>query len=120
MKLSIFPLTLLLALQTYAYEGCDEIVNGYEASDTIYVMCDGLEGITTYSAERLVKSIFDQYTGEMGEIFIFFINDKNYIGKTDLPSNVYVADFYTHYNQLILWPKIRNKKRLIKGLSYKD
>ena len=113
-KVILFLIGLTFSAMASAAERCNKIVSGYESSDIIYVMCDDLLGISQGAANKLIKEIFNQYKGPPDEIFVFFINSPDYVGKFEFPPEVWVADYYTHHSQLTLWPKIKEKTRVIK------
>lgn len=113
-KVILILVGLTLSAMASAAEKCNKIVSGYENSDTIYVVCDDLSGISQEAADNLIKEIFSQYKGPPDEIFVFFISSLDYVGKFEFPPEVWVADYYTHHNQLTLWPKIKGKTRAIK------
>ncbi|SMF69181.1 hypothetical protein SAMN02745866_04350 [Alteromonadaceae bacterium Bs31] len=110
----LFLIGLVFSVMASANEECNKIVSGYENSDTIYVVCDDLSDISQEAANKLIKEIFNQYKGPPDEIFVFFISSTDYVGKFEFPPEVWVADYYTHHNQLTIWPKVKEKTRVIK------
>jgi hypothetical protein len=118
-KVAILVIMLLFPVIVMANEGCNKIVPGYEKTDSIYVICDDLSEISDSEANILIKDIFAQYQGPADEIFVFFVSSADYVGKFDahpfeVPAEKWVADYYTHSNQLTLWPKLKKKTRTIK------
>jgi len=112
-KLVSLILSLSISPVVCVAEGCSKVIPGYEESDTMYVVCEDLSGITQEESNKLIKNIFSQYKGEPDEVFVFFVSSKEYVGKFEFPAEVWVADYYTHHNKLTLWPKVKEKTRAI-------
>ncbi len=104
---------LLVSLEVRSQEKCNTIYEQDHAQSVIYVICDEIVAKTTEQAKALVVAIFQQYNGPPDETIIYFITSASYFGLYEFPPNVLSGRYYTHDNQLVIWPMVEKNKRTI-------
>ncbi len=114
MKIYTTLLFLCVALNTYASEKCNKVVPGFETQDIMYVICKDLSPLSNIEASELIINILNQYKGPPDEILVYFVVSKKSVGKTNMEGNELVGSYYTHSNELEIWPNSKNKKKAIK------
>ncbi|MCP3920998.1 MAG: hypothetical protein GY714_00285 [Desulfobacterales bacterium] len=106
-----FFILLITASLSYAND-CRVVIHGFETKDTMYVLCKDLSGIDEKEAKELVIEIMGQYKGPPDEIIVYFIGSIEDLGKVNYNSKNLVGFYYTHSNELIIWPGQEGKKKV--------
>ena len=114
MKTIATLILMTLTLNSHASEKCNEVVSGYETQDEMYVVCKDLSHLTNNNASKLIINIFNQYKGPPDEILVYFVASKKSVGLNNPVGNELVGSYYTHSNELEIWPNSKTKKRVIK------
>ena len=106
---------ILIFLSTFAIanDDCSKVVNGYEKSSSMYVICDDLTKLDKLSASDLIINLFNQYKGEPDEIAIYFVKSKEFLGEHDFSGNELTGFYYTHSNKLEIFPNSTTNKKVI-------
>lgn len=110
MKLRLMIILLLFSINALA---CDKIVEGYQKSDGMFVICDDLSALSTDDVSELIINLFNQYQGPPDEISIFFVSSSEFVGDRNLTDDNLVGFYYTHDNNLIIWPNSNTNKRIV-------
>lgn len=108
---AIFLFILLgLSFSIIADDSCQQVAEGYEDTDEMYVVCKDLSQFTVAENNQKMKIIMEQYQGEPDEIMVYFVSSLSAVGKSykALSTKELVALFYTHDS---LWPKIDSRKK---------
>jgi len=105
-------IALLFSSQVYSSDGCDKIAKEFEQESYIYVICDDLAGIPLKEARTTIDTIFAQRKGPPDETLVYFITSAEHIGQHQFPAEVFVGWYYTHSNELTIWPEIPSKKQV--------
>ena len=111
---AIFLFILLgLSFSIIADDSCQQVAEGYEDTDEMYVVCKDLSQFTVAENNQKMKIIMEQYQGEPDEIMVYFVSSLSAVGKSykALSTKELVALFYTHDSLLTLWPKIDSRKK---------
>ena len=111
---AIFLFILLgLSFSIIADDSCQQVAEGYEDTDEMYVICKDLSQFTVAENNQKMKIIMEQYQGEPDEIMVYFVSSISAAGKSykALSTKELVALFYTHDSLLTLWPKIDSRKK---------
>ena len=111
---AIFLFILLgLSFSIIADDSCQQVAEGYEDTDEMYVVCKDLSQFTVAENNQKMKIIMEQYQGEPDEIMVYFVSSISAVGKSykALSTKELVALFYTHDSLLTLWPKIDSRKK---------
>lgn len=112
-KISVSILCLLL-LAPPVYAECDKVLPEYASKEVMYVLCDKITVKNTSEAASLVKKVMSQYKGPPDEIVVQFVRTREIIGVVNPPPADYVAYYYTHSNELVLWPLIKSRRKTIR------
>ncbi|MEY8198572.1 MAG: hypothetical protein RPS47_04970 [Colwellia sp.] len=104
---------VLFSLQSFASENCESIAREYEVESYIYILCNDLTGTSQKEAQSIISSIFSQRKGPPDETLIYFVTSPEFIGKHEFPAEVLSGLYYTHNNELEIWPEIPSKKQII-------
>jgi hypothetical protein len=107
----VLILLLFFSSSTYA-DSCYTVVEGYEAEDVMYVLCNELPVSNEVGASKLIAKVMGQYKGPPDEIVVYFISSIEQIGGVKPSSENLVGFYYTHSNKLTIWPGLENKKRV--------
>ena len=111
---SIFLFILLsLPFSVFADITCEDVAEGYEDTDEMYVVCNNLSKFSMTEINQKMKLIMEQYQGEPDEIMVYFVSSKYAVGKpyNDLSAKELIALYYTHDGLLTFWPKIDSRKK---------
>jgi len=111
---SIFLFILLsLPFSAFANTSCEDVSEGYEDTDEMYVVCNNLSKFSITEINQKMKLIMEQYQGEPNEIMVYFVSSKHAVGKpyNDLPAKELIALYYTNDGLLTFWPKINSRKK---------
>lgn len=92
---------------------CDKVAPGYERFDAMFVVCKGLSGHSNDEISDLIINLFNQYKGPPDEVAIYFVSNKNLIGKPDITDDGLVGFYYTRDNNLVLWPNSDNQRKTL-------
>lgn len=113
MKTIFLFILLSFSFSAFANDNCQQVAEGYEDTDEMYVVCDDLSIFTLVEINQKMKAIMEQYEGEPDEIVVYFVSSSNAISKSykALSSQELVALYYTHDSLLTLWPKIASRKK---------
>lgn len=114
MKIIAAFILMTLTINIFASNNCNKVVSGYEAKDIMYVICKDLSYLTKNKASELIINIFNQYKGPPDEILVYFVASKKSVGITNPEGNELVGSYYTHSNELEIWPNSKTNKRAIK------
>ena len=104
----------LLATPLLAFAECDKVVPGYEDKDVMYVLCGELSINNSNEATKLMKKIMSQYKGPPDEILVYFVRSKSSVGVENPKAEEMVGYYYTHSNELVVWPEIKSKTKAFK------
>ena len=115
MKTIFLFILLSLSFSIFADDNCQQVAEGYEDTDEMYVVCNDLSPLSIVETNQKMKIIMEQYEGEPDEIVVYFVSSKSAIGKSykALSTKELVALYYTHDSLLTLWPKIDSRKKEI-------
>jgi len=115
MKTIFLFILLSFSLSAFTNDNCQQVAEGYEDTDEMYVVCHDLSIFTLVEINQKMKTIMEQYQGEPDEIMVYFVSSKSAIGKSykTLSTKELVALYYTHDSLLTLWPKINSRKQEI-------
>ena len=113
MKVIFAIILTIIASNIYASEKCSKVVSGFEAQDIMYVICKDLSFLSNNEASRLIINIFNQYKGPPDEIRIYFVASSKSVGISNIKGNELVGSYYTHSNELEIWPNSKSNKRVI-------
>ena len=80
----------------------------------MFVLCTKLDMVDNAQATKLVKSIMAQYKGPPDEILVHFVKSKSSVGDTNISPEEFVGYYYTHSNELVIWPEIKSKTKTFK------
>ena len=113
MKTIFLFILLSFSFSAFANDNCQQVAEGYEDTDEMYVVCDDLSIFTLVEINQKMKTIMEQYEGEPDEIVVYFVSSSNAISKSykALSAQELVALYYTHDSLLTLWPKIASRKK---------
>ena len=92
---------------------CDRVVTGYEKSDSMFVICEDLSLFSVEDASELIIGLFNQYKGPPDEVAIYFVTGKNFVGNLNIQDDNLVGFYYTHDNNLIIWPNSKNELKTL-------
>ena len=74
---SIFLFILLsLPFSAFANTSCEDVSEGYEDTDEMYVVCNNLSKFSIIEINQKMKLIMEQYQGEPNEIMVYFVSSK--------------------------------------------
>ena len=102
-------LLLFLITPSFVFAECENVVPGYETKDIMYVLCSELSISSSSEATRLIKTILGQYKGPPDEILVYFVKSKSSIGVENPSQEELVGYYYTHSNELVIWPGNKSK-----------
>jgi hypothetical protein len=111
MKTSII---FILLAPLLVYAECDKVVPGYEKEDVMYVLCSELKITNNAQATKLIKKVMGQYKGPPDEILVHFVKSESSIGVANPSAEESVGYYYTHSNELVIWPEIKSKTKAFK------
>ncbi|MDJ0832584.1 MAG: hypothetical protein QNJ69_03620 [Gammaproteobacteria bacterium] len=111
MKKSI---ALILLTPLLAYAECDSVVPGYEKQDVMYVLCSELKIKNDVQATKLIKKVMGQYKGPPDEILVHFVKSQSSVGVLNPSPEQSVGYYYTHSNELVIWPDVKSKTKAFK------
>ena len=104
---------LLFVSSSVLADDCSKIAKYDDEKSTIYVVCPNLPDFKADKAGNLVNKIFKSRNFVPDEYLIYFVASlADVYSKKIKPSN-FIGRYYTHDNQLTIWPKIPYKKRTI-------
>lgn len=106
-------------------ERCTEVVRFDERNSRLFVVCPELLDMNEDEIRNTIKAIFTKFDGPPDEYFISFFSLKELAGYKNEPccesaistgdwGNAYLGEYYTHSNELTLWPAIPSKGRVLK------
>ena len=113
MKIITTLLFLVSTLNVFASEKCDKVVPGFEAKDTMYVICEDLSSLSQAKASELITNLVKQYKGPPDEIIIYFVTTEDSVGKSNLKGSELAGVYYTHSHKLEIRPNSKKNKRTI-------
>jgi hypothetical protein len=106
--------TILSLLSSTVFAGsCIEIAKYDELNSQIIVVCPNLYKFNNEKASKTVRKIFSSRKFVPDEYEIYFVVSKDNLVVKDLTPNELVGWYYTHDNQLTIWPEIPNKKKIM-------
>lgn len=113
MKIAFLFILLGFSFSVFADENCQQVVEGYEDTDKMYVICNDLLQKTIIEINQTIETVMNQYQGEPDEITVYFVSSKSAVGKSYgmLTANELVGFYYTHDGLLTYWPKINSRKK---------
>ena len=113
MKIITAFILMALVFNAQATEMCNKVVSGYESQDVMYVLCNDLSSLSSNEASQLIVNVFNQYKGPPDEILVYFVAAKELVGNPNIKDNKLVGSYYTHNNNLVIWPNSKTNKREI-------
>jgi len=107
-------LLLFLITPSFLFAECENVVTGYETRDIMYVLCGELSISSSGEATRLIKTILGQYEGPPDEIMVYFVKSESSIGVENPSQEDLLGYYYTHTNELVIWPGNKPKTMVFK------
>lgn len=95
-------------------DSCRTIAKYDEMISTIYVVCPNLPKIPDKQAANIIDKIFASRDFEPDEYQVLFVGSLGQITDKAHTARKLIGKYYTHDNQLIIWPNDATKKRVIK------
>lgn len=103
---------------------CGGIVRVDEQNVRIFVLCPELPTMSSSEIRQSIRDIFERLDHLDGEYFISFFTTEELAAYKDDPrvaravssgawSRGYLGEYYTHSNQLTLWPALPEKRRTL-------
>ncbi len=102
----------LISLDSIA-SSCRTIVKYDELQSTIYVVCPELPALSGKEASKIIEDIFASKKFAPDEYKIYFVATKNLISSTSYKSKSLIGWYYTHNQELIVWPNVESKKKIL-------
>ena len=112
MKHIIFTLTMILSAELYA-NSCEEVAKYDEMSPLIFVVCPNLPEFDNNKASKTVRKVFSSRNFVPDEYVIYFVKSQENLGMSDIPPTDLVGSYYTHSNELTIWPDVPGKMRVM-------
>lgn len=105
MRVALFCLVIFY---TGISNACDRVVTGYEKSDSMFVICADLSSFSVEDVSELIIGLYNQYKGPPDDVAIYFVTGKEFVGNLNIKDNNLVGFYYTHDNNLIIWPNFKD------------
>ena len=108
----VFIAITLFSIKVFA-SGCAEIAKYDEETSEIYVVCPNLDSLSDAEISKAVSTIFTSKEFPPDEHTIDFVLSAAYLTQATLTKDNHIGFYYTHDNQLVIWPKDSGKKRVV-------
>lgn len=112
MKYYLFILAITLTPNLFA-DSCLKIARYDELMSQIYVVCPDLSEKSKLEINEIVSEIFSSREFIPDEYTIDFVSSSKYLSQGKLTKTTHIGRYYTHNNQVTIWPKKLNSKLVI-------
>jgi len=109
----ILALALCLFASSAFADTCRTIDHYDETYSSIYVVCPQLPIFTVTESKQIVEAIFSSRDFVPDEYLIYFVTTPTKLRVQELPADTLVGTYYTHSNNITLWPKLPEKKSVL-------
>jgi hypothetical protein len=111
LKIILIAMTLF-SIKAFAAE-CAEIAKYDEDKSEIYVVCPNLDNLSDSEISKAISTVFASRGFVPDEYTIDFVLSAAYLTQATLTKDNHIGFYYTHDNQLVIWPKNSGKKRVV-------
>ena len=94
-------------------DDCLKISKYNEINSEIFVICPDLPTFDDDKALDTVRKIFSSRKFVPDEYVLYFVTDKKVDSRKSFTPDNLVGLYYTHDNELKIWPNVPAKKRVI-------
>ena len=106
----IFLISLLLS-SNLAAASCTDVAKYDEKDSVIYVVCPELHKFSNSKLGDIVYKVLTLNKFEPDEYIVNFVSSSKYLSDKTLNQDNHIGLYYTHNNELVVWPKNKHKIR---------
>ena len=112
MKYYPFILAITFAPNLFA-DSCFKIARYDDLMSQIYVVCPDLAERSNREINEIVLEIFSSREFTPDEYTIDFVLSAQYLSQEKLTKTTHIGWYYTHSNQITIWPQKPDSKKVI-------